>query len=515
MLENKFHDFFERRASECGNNLCLTDGETGKSYTFESLNRRVNQACNLLLELGLNTGDKFATFMTNSIEFIVMYLASMKVGTLIVPLAVDMPQMKIERMFNELKIKIAITDKIRFKPLDAIRNRLNSLQEIFTIKYDNKNDLNNALSKMPEDIDNVSVSTLSTPGSLYFSSGTTGTPKGIPQSPKNLLVAAENLAAAYGFGVADTQMGILPNYHTALVTYGFWPGFCVGSNFVLFEKFSRTNFWKNIEKYRVAFVEVVPTIISMIMNPPEDISKYNISSIKFIGSGSAPLSPDLQRRFEDTFGVLIANKYGLSETEPTHFNPPQRELRKEGSIGKPLPMCEVRIVKEDGTLCISNEIGEIIMRGENVVSGYYKDSTATADAFRNGWFYTGDLGYFDKDGFYFLVDRKKDIIKRGGAIVFPNEIDQLLLSHPKVVEATAFGVPDEIYGEILKACIVLKQGSKVTPDELIEYCRQRLEGYKCPSEVYIIKEIPKTHSGKLLRRELKEMFLKGNLNGKN
>ncbi len=501
--ERTFDEYFEKKVKEFGNNSCLTDGETGRSWTFKEMNEAVNQAVNFLKKMGLNTGDRFATIMRNYPEFFVMYLASMKLGTLIMPMAVDLPFKKIVENFNRFEITLAIVDEENLKKIEEIKEQTN-LKHVFTTG--SKDNLFEELSKFPTSLEGVELPSIDTPGSLYFSSGTTGTPKGIPQSPKNLLTAAESLAEAYEFGPEDTQMGILPNYHTALATYGFWPGFTIGSNFVLFRKFSKSNFWKNMEKYKIRFVETVPTVLVMLMNPPEDVSKYDLSSLKFIGSGSATLLPEVQKRFEETFGVLICNKYGLSETEPTHFNPPYPELRKVGSIGKPLSMCEVKVMKEDGTFCKPNEIGEIVMRGDNVVSGYYKDPEATAKAFRDGWFHTGDMAYFDEDGFYFLVARKKDVIIRGGANIYPDEVDSVLYSHPDVLEAASFGVPDKIYGEEIVACVVLKEGRKTREEELIKYCRENLEAYKCPKKIKFIDKIPKTHSGKLLRRKLAEMM---------
>jgi long-chain acyl-CoA synthetase len=497
-----FDEYFNSQVKKYGQLPCLTDGENGQMYTYENLNLKVNQALNLFQELNLKEGDRFATIMENTPEFIISYLASMKLGTLIAPLAIDLPSKKIKDIFNNLKISIAIVDRKTNEKLNEIEDELKYLKRVFVINGKGNENFNKALSNMPKRVDDTNHPHISTPSSLYFSSGTTGTPKGICQSPNNLLTAAESLASAYGFSVEDTQMGILPNYHTALVTYGFWPSFCVGSNFVIFKKFSTHNFWKNIEKHRITFVETVPTILVMLMNPPEDVSKYDISALKFIGSGSAPLSPEVQQRFEDTFGVLVANKYGLSETEPTHFNPPQRERRKEGSIGKPLSMCEVGVVNTNRTFCRANEIGEIVIRGENVVNSYYNDPEATASAFKNGWFYTGDLGYFDEEGFYFLAGRKKEIIIRGGANIYPDEIDRVLYTHPDVVDAASYGVPDEIYGEEIKTSVVLRKGSNISEEDLIEYCNRNLEKYKCPKEINFVNKIPKTHSGKIIRRKM-------------
>ena len=507
--EKTFNEYFEKQVRKYGKLPCLTDGETGEIWTYKELNSKVNQTVNFLKTMGLKKGDRFASIMRNYPEFLFFYLTSMKLGTLIVPMAVDLPPKKIADNFRRFGISLAIVDEENLLKFDEVRKELGSIK-VFSLGKENN--ISKELSKMSSDVGEIKFPTINTPGSLYCSSGTTGEPKGIPQSPKNLLTAGESLAEAYGFGSSDKQMGILPCYHTALATYGFWPSFCVGSEFVLFKKFSKSNFWINIEKYRIVFTETVPTMLIMLMNPPEDISRYDMNSLKFIGSGSATLLPEVHRKFEDTFGVIVCNKYGLTETEPTNFNPPQREFRKEGSIGKALPMCEVRVMKENGSFCKPGEIGEIIMKGDNVVDGYFNNEEETRKAFVNGWFHSGDMGYYDQDGFYFLVSRKKDIIIRGGSNIYPDEVDRILFSHPTILESATFGIPDEIYGEEVMSCIVLKKGSNITEEDLIKYCQERLEKYKCPKKIKFVDNIPKTPSGKLSRRKVIEFVIKEDKN---
>ncbi len=505
-----FHEYLETRAGELKDEPCLTDGEKIDAlFSYAQLNEKVNQTAALLKKLGMVKGDRFATLMTNCPEFFFLYLASMKIGTLIMPLVADLPLEEITAMIKNFEAKVIFVDSYRHDIALEVKEKAKGLlKEAFAVNSLSKSsipDFSLALANVAGNISADDVQ-METPGSLYFSSGTTSRPKGIPQSPKNLLVAAYALAETYGFNQEDTQMGILPIYHTALATYGFWPSICLGSNFVLFKKFSKNNFWHNLAKYKIAFAEAVPTILSMLLNPPEDISGYDLSKLKFIGSGSAPLPAELHRRFEDTFGILVANQYGLSETEPTHFNPPERNLRKDGAIGRTLSMCEAKIFDDADRELPSGEIGEIVIRGENVIDGYYKNPEANQETFRNGWFHTGDLGYVDEDGFFFLVDRKKDVIIRGGAKIYPNEVDNVLFSHSSVAEAVSFGVPDKIYGEEVAACLVLKKGHELKKEDIIKYCQKYLPEYKCPKNIHFVSRIPKTASGKLLRRTLAEEY---------
>jgi long-chain acyl-CoA synthetase len=223
--------------------------------------------------------------------------------------------------------------------------------------------------------------------------------------------------------------------------------------------------------------------------------------------GSAPVPAEVLKRFEETFNCLVIEGYGLSEsTCRSTFNPPD-ERRKPGSCGLPIGN-EMRVVDEQDREVTDGSLGEIVLRGENILKGYYKNPDATATAFRNGWFHTGDIGYRDSEGFYFIVDRKSDMIIRGGENIYPREIDEVLYQHPAVAAAAVVGVPDELYGEDVAAFVVLRDDASITEDELKEFCRQQLADYKCPKTVRFVKEIPKGPTGKLLKRELAAQFTK-------
>lgn len=499
-----FNDFFKHQSKLYENAPCITDGEHGTTYSYREVNEIVNKTAVLLSELGIKKGDRFATLTQNCPEFLFLYLASMKLGTLIVPFVADLPLRGLAEGIREFGIRTLFYDNINEKKAFESKKLCSTILEN-TISIQS---LLEITEKYAPNENLFSSITLKDSGSLYFSSGTTGIPKGIPQSPENLLTAAVALAKVYGFTSNDTQMGILPCYHTALVTYGLWPSIWVGSNFVLFKKFSKSNFWKNIAKYKISFVEVVPTVLSMLLNSAENVSRYDFSHLKFIGSGSASLPQTLHKRFEDTFGVLVANQYGLSETAPTHFNPSDKAKRKEGSIGKPMSMCVVKVVNERGEKASVGEIGEIAIRGDSVINGYYNNSKETKSSFRKGWFYTGDLGFRDTKDFYFLVGRKKEMINRGGAKIYPQEVDNVILSLPAVREAATIGVPDPTYGEKVVAYIVIAEQKTLSKEKIIQHCLNYLPSYKCPEKIFFVDEIPKTPSGKIIRRLLEEWYKK-------
>jgi len=230
--------------------------------------------------------------------------------------------------------------------------------------------------------------------------------------------------------------------------------------------------------------------------------------LRFAMCGSAPVPSEVLRKFEETFNCLVIEGYGLSEsTCRSSFNPPD-ERRRPGSCGMPIGN-EMKVFDEEDREVADGELGEIVLRGENILKGYYKNEEATAQAFRHGWFHTGDIGYKDADGFFYIVDRKTDMIIRGGENIYPREIDEVLYKHPDVAAAATIGVPDPLYGEEVAAFIVLKEDARASEEELITFCRKHLADYKCPKSVRFIKDIPKGPTGKLLKRELARQYTQG------
>jgi long-chain acyl-CoA synthetase len=279
-----------------------------------------------------------------------------------------------------------------------------------------------------------------------------------------------------------------------------------GGSTVVSPKFSASRFWQIISDYQVTSFGSVATMLSMLLSTyPEGIpAGYKTDQLRFAMCGSAPVPAEVMKRFEETFNCLVIEGYGLSEsTCRSTFNPPDKR-RRAGSCGLPIGN-EMRVVDDNDEDVADGELGEIVLRGENILKGYYKNPDATASAFRNGWFHTGDVGYRDADGFYFIVDRKSDMIIRGGENIYPREIDEVLYQHPAVASAAAVGVPDNLYGEDVAGFVVLREGSEATESEIIDFCKSRLADYKCPKTIRFVKDIPKGPTGKLLKRELAKL----------
>jgi len=280
-----------------------------------------------------------------------------------------------------------------------------------------------------------------------------------------------------------------------------------GGSTVVSPRFSASRFWQIIDEYKITSFGSVATMLNMLLatypkGVPEGLSA---EGLRFAMCGSAPVPAAVMRRFEETFNCPVVEGYGLSEsTCRSTFNPPDSR-RRAGSCGMPIGN-EMRVVDEDDNELPDGESGEIVMRGENIFKGYFKNEEATARAFRGGWFHTGDVGYRDPEGFYHIIDRKSDMIIRGGENIYPREIDELLYKHPSVAEAAAVGVPDELYGEEVAAFVVAKEGRALTPDEIIDYCREHLADFKCPKTVRVVTALPKGPTGKVLKRELQALW---------
>jgi long-chain acyl-CoA synthetase len=299
----------------------------------------------------------------------------------------------------------------------------------------------------------------------------------------------------------------MPLFHMNAVSVTTMAALYAGGSTVVSPRFSASRFWQIISDYQITSFGSVATMLSMLLGTyPKGVPEgLKTGQLRFAMCGSAPVPAEVLKRFEEIFHCLVIEGYGLSEsTCRSTFNPPD-ERRRPGSCGLPIGN-EMQVVNEEDREVPDGMLGEIVLRGDNILKGYHKNPDATSVAFRNGWFHTGDVGYRDADGFYYIVDRKSDMIIRGGENIYPREIDEVLYQHPAIAAAAAVGVPDPLYGEDVASFIVLKEGGEATEEEIIAFCRARLADYKCPKTVRFVEEIPKGPTGKLLKRELVNKF---------
>jgi long-chain acyl-CoA synthetase len=336
---------------------------------------------------------------------------------------------------------------------------------------------------------------------ILYTSGTTGTPKGAELTHDNLSRNAEASRALFDTGPGDVVLGALPLFHSFGQTCGLNATVAGGGTLTLLPRFDPGKAFEIFERDAVTVFEGVPTMYGALLNHAER-DRYDLSRLRVCASGGAALPVEVLRGFEEAFGTKVLEGYGLSETSPVaSFNHPDRE-RKAGSIGTPIAGVEMRVVDDEGAELPTGEVGEIVVRGHNVMKGYWGKPDATADAIRDGWFHTGDLARVDEDGYFFIVDRKKDMIIRGGYNVYPREVEEVLYEHPAVREAAVVGIPHPEWGEEVGAAVALKDGQQITAQELRDYVKEQVASYKYPRQIWFVDELPKGPTGKILKREV-------------
>jgi long-chain acyl-CoA synthetase len=340
---------------------------------------------------------------------------------------------------------------------------------------------------------------------ILYTSGTTGRPKGAELSHFNMFFNAM-ICADKLLGPKEDEVGLatLPLFHSFGQTCVMNMLLYCGATVTLLPRFEPQRALEVMQRDRVTYFAGVPTMYFYLLNFP-GAENYDLSALRRCCSGGSAMPVEVMHAFNKKYGVTILEGYGLSETAPVaSFNHMDRPT-KPGSIGTPIWGVEMRVVDGEGRDVPDGELGEIVIRGHNIMKGYYKRPEATAEAIRGGWFFSGDVAYRDEEGYYFIKDRVKDMIIRGGFNVYPREIEEILYAHPAVAEAAVFGVPDAALGEEIRAAVSLKPGQSATEQELIDYCKERMAAYKYPRTLEIMAALPKTATGKLLKRELRAM----------
>lgn len=499
---------------------------------FKELNEMVNRMANALLDFGVKPGDRVAMLMPNMPQMVIAIYACWRIGAAAVmnnPLYSDR---EVEHNLNNSQASILITLDLLAPRMLALKSKT-SLKKIIIahirdhLSFPKKQllpliakDKHKNIPPAPdvhEWQDLIKHYPVSDPGvsvppdsvaTLQFTGGTTGVSKAAMLTHANLYSNAQQLKAwlhtlQRGSGAV---LCALPYFHSFGIVACLNSGIMQGWNQVLIPKPDLETILKAVVKYKINIFPGVPTLYTGMVNYP-DIAKYNLRSIQASFSAGAPLPVDIISKFEDISGSHICEAYGLTEASPCVTVNPFKGLTKPGSVGIPLPDTEIKLVNsEDGiTEVPQGAEGEILVKGPQVMKGYYNKPAETEIALKDGWLHTGDVGKQDKDGYLYIVDRIKDMIIASGYNIYPNEIDQVLFGHPKILEACAVGVPHAYRGETVKAFIVRKPGEVLTEEEVIDYCNQNLAKYKIPKVIEFIDELPKSAVGKILRKELRRI----------
>ena len=512
----------------------------GATLTYRELDGLANRFAHALRDLGIAKGDRVGLLLPNCPQFVICYYGALKAGATVVATNPLYVEREVENQFNDSGIRLAVVFSRRYPLVRAIRGRTPALEKVivtnikdyfptllrllYTIAKEKKEgdrqppqdgdlDLLSMLRFAPDvrpvvDIgpDDVAL--------LQYTGGTTGIPKAAVASHFNLVADTLQLKAWLGIGDDHSArfLGVIPFFHVYGMVACMSIALATGSTLYLHPKFDIKDVLKTIQDEKIDYFPGVPTMYVAVNNSPLT-PNYNLRAIKACVSGAAPLPLEVKRKFEGLTGGKLLEGYGLSEAPTaTHANP-LNGLNKEGSIGLPFPDVDCKIVDvADGvTEMPIGQPGELCIRAPEVMQGYWKRPKETEIALRDGWLHTGDIAKVDEDGYFYIVDRKKDMIISGGYNVYPRDVEEVLFMHPKVKEAAVAGIPDAKWGETVAAFVVLKEGETATPDEIREFCRERLAAYKVPSAIEFRDALPKTLVGKVLRRVLTEEARKKSL----
>jgi long-chain acyl-CoA synthetase len=462
---------------------------------YALLNESATRVAGLLKEKGVAPGDRVGVMLPNVPYFGAVYYGILRAGAVVVPMNVLLKGREVAFYLSDSGAKVvfawhgfaeAATTGAEEAGAELILVEPGRFEQLVM-------EAPRAESDEPRADDDTAV--------ILYTSGTTGTPKGAELTHDNLrqncTVTAKTLIDV---SEQDVILGALPLFHSFGQTCGLNAAIAHGACLTLIPRFDPAKALEIIERDHVTVLEGVPTMYHAMLNTP---AKADTSSLRVCVTGGSAMPGEVMRAFEQAFDCIILEGYGLSETAPVaSFNHPDRD-RKAGSIGTPIAGVEMKVVDDDGAEVAQGGVGEIVIRGHNVMKGYWNRPDATADVMRDGWFATGDMATVDEDGYFFIVDRKKDMIIRGGYNVYPREIEEVLYEHPAVSEAAVVGVPDDSLGEEIAAVVVLKTSADASADDIRAYVKERVAAYKYPRKIWFSEELPKGPTGKILKREIK------------
>jgi len=513
----------------------------GKEITYKELDILTDQFATVLNRLGVQKGDRVALFLPNIPQFMISYYGSLKLGAIITAVSPLYKERELEYQINDsgsetlifldtlYPIVKAVKEKTKLKNLivanvgeylptfkKILGSLLGKVPKLFVPHEPGVHYFKELIEKHPPQRPTVEINPKEDIAALQYTGGTTGVPKGAMLTHFNLVSNAVACTQwLYGKELKEAEdvfLTVLPLFHIYGMTTGMNAPIYLAGKMIMLPRPDPVEILDSIQSYKVTVYCGVPTLYAMLINRP-DINKYNLKSIKFCISGAAPLPPEVQKKFMDITGGVLVEGYGLTESSPvTHCNPLDKTLNtvKVGSIGLPWPDTDAKIVdvKTAEKELPKGKVGELVITGPQIMKGYWNMPDETADVLRDGWLYTGDIGKMDEDGYFYITDRKKDLIKYKGWSVYPREVEDVIYEHPAVKLCAVVGKPDPEAGQIPKAFIVLREGAKATEQEIINFVKGKVASYKVIREVEFRTELPMTLVGKVLRRTLREEEIK-------
>lgn len=474
----------------------------GRETSYGEFYQQAKNLAGYLQGKGYQKEDIIALYLPNSDYFLVCYFACQLAGFAVMPINTKLTAPEVDYILNHSEAKAIIYD-VRYNDiLTQLQPTLNRFQD--RIELGGNETLRSILAddtipyRQPRvDIDDTAV--------VFYTSGTTGKPKGVMLSAGNVRAITQIWSDSLEITANDSMQISTPLFHCAASHCFSVPTIYSGGKVVIEEAFSPEGTLNTMEKEKVTIFFGVPAMFSILLNTPK-MEQVDLSNLRLFTYGAAPMPYELVRKVKARYPkVKVQNLYGQTENSPgattlkDHY-----ALEKVGSVGEPLPMTEVQVVDENGNPLPTGQVGEIIVKGPQVMKGYLKNEEATRNTIKNGWMYSGDLGRLDEDGLLYIVDRKKDMIIRGGENVYPVEVEEVLYEMDQILEVAIVGVPHEVYGEVPKAFIVVKEGQSLTEEEVLNYCKTKLAKYKLPAEVEFLDELPRNASGKVLKHSLRD-----------
>jgi long-chain acyl-CoA synthetase len=479
----------------------------GQPTTYTELDRRANQVANGLIGLGVQPGDRVALYLHNIPLFIEAFYGILKAGAAVVPMNPLYKQGEVEYILQDSGAK-AILTFAPFAPV-AVAAAANA-PELRHVVVASPEDIpgtqpwRSTFGEASEAAPSVAVGA-SELAALPYTSGTTGRPKGAMLSHGNMISNCEQCTRVERIKPSEDDVVwiALPLFHSYAMNVAMNLAVMHGASMALIERFEPAAALQSVQDNRCTILYGAPPMFVAWAQMP-NIREYELASVRYIASGAAALPVRIMELFEGLAGVPISEGYGLTEASPVVTSNAAGPATKPGTVGPAIPGVEVKIVDENGSELPAGELGELICRGPNIMQGYWQQPEATAETLRDGWLHTGDLATVDADGYYSIVDRKKDMIIVSGYNVYPREVEETLFRHPAVAEAAVVQYPDPYQGESVMAYVVLKPGQEATEQEIIDYCRAQIAVFKCPRKVIFRGELPKNNTGKVLRRELRD-----------
>src|SRR5581483_1133047 len=463
--------------------------------TYSQLDGASAHFAGLLRGHGFSPGDRVGIMLPNVPHFAICYYGVLRAGGVVVPMNVLLRQREVAFYLRDPGAKLLFAWEGFAEDAEAGAKEAGA--ECVIVAAQGFQELVGAAEPVEELADTADEDT----AVILYTSGTTGTPKGAELTHANLKRNCEIALGLWDLGPHAVTLGALPLFHSFGQTCAMNATIAAGGTLTLIPRFEPEKALEIIQRDRVTVFLGVPTMYGALLHQ-EGREQYDTSTLEACGSGGSAMPVELMRGFEQAFNCKVLEGYGLSETSPVaSFNHPDRE-RKPGSIGTPIEGVEMKVVDEDGNEVPQGEVGEIVIKGHNVMKGYWKKPDATSEAIRDGWFHSGDMATVDEDGYFFIVDRKKDMIIRGGYNVYPREIEEVLYEHPAVREAAVLGVPHDELGEEVGAAVALKDGSEASAEELRDYVKGQVAAYKYPRRVWFDEDLPKGPTGKILKREI-------------